>query len=178
MMTEASDLIADLTRRVRALEAEQTILKAKEEIRELFNRYGFTADGGDDTGWSEVWAEDAVYESLHGRIVGRDSFYKSVHDPEGVHKRDIEGKGSLHTTGALTICVDGDAAWAEGHTLVWVRRDEGGYAIFTLSYNHWDLKRINGRWEIAKRISRPVAPGNARQVFTAWKGVAGVAEAQ
>jgi hypothetical protein len=155
--------------RLAALEAKVQDLEAKEEIRELFNRYGFTADTGDAKGWSEVWAKDAVYDGAAGQITGREAFYNSIADPNGVHKREIEGKGSLHTTGSLTIRVNGDTAWAEGPTLVWVRTDQGGYRVFTLSYNHWDLRRAEGRWEIVRRLSRPVAPGNAPQVFTAWK---------
>jgi hypothetical protein len=155
--------------RIAALEKRLADLEAREQIRELFSRYGFTADTGDAKGWSEVWAKDAVYDSANGQIRGREAFFHSIEDPNGVHKQQIEGKGSLHTTGQLMIRVDGDKAWAEGPTLVWVRTDEGGYKIFTLSYNHWDLAKTGGRWEIVKRISRPVAPKNAPQVFTAWR---------
>jgi hypothetical protein len=66
------------------------------------------------------------------------------------------------------IRVDGAHAWVEGPTIVWVR-DGDGYRRFSMSYNHWDLQKTGGRWEILKRISRPVAPGNAPQVFKAWK---------
>ena len=110
---------------VKALEARLSDLEAKEEIRQLFNRYAFTADTGDAKGWSEVWAEDAVYEGNNIRIVGREAFYKAAADSNGAHMKDIVGKGSLHTTGPLLIQVDGARAWAEGHTLVWVRKDEG-----------------------------------------------------
>jgi hypothetical protein len=154
--------------RLAALEAQVAELKAKDEIREMFNRYGFTADTGDAKGWSEVWDKDAVYDGVGGRMSGRQEFFNSIEDPNGVHKREIEGKGSLHTTGSLTIRVAGDTAWAEGPTLVWVR-DGANWRPFTLSYNHWDLKKVEGRWRIAKRLSRPVSPGNAAQVFTSWR---------
>jgi ketosteroid isomerase-like protein len=154
--------------RLAALEAEVSDLKAKDEIREMFNLYGFTADTGDARGWSEVWAPDAVYDGVGGKMAGREQFKASIDDPNGVHKQQIEGKGSLHTTGPLTIRVKGDTAWAEGHTLVWVREGTN-WRPFTLSYNHWDLKRIDGRWRIARRFSRPVSPGAAGQVFTGWK---------
>lgn len=157
-----------LMQRLERLERELADLKAKEEIRELFNRYGFTADCGDAAGYSQVWAPDAVYEGNGHRMEGREAFRAGIADPDGIHKREIEGKGSLHTTGSLTIRVDGGKAWAEGATLVWVGQDAGGYRIFTLSYNHWDLERSDGRWQIVKRVSRPVAPGNAPKVFTAW----------
>lgn len=164
-----ADGIEPLMERLEALERDLADLKAREEIRELFNRYGFTADCGDAEGYARVWAADAVYEGPSHRMEGREAFYNGIEDPNGIHKREIEGQGSLHTTGPLTIRVDGDTAWAEGHTLVWVGQDAGGYRIYTLSYNHWDLERREDRWQIAKRISRPVAPDNARKVFTAWQ---------
>ncbi len=154
--------------RVAALEARLATLEAKEEIRDLFSRYGFTADTGDAKGWSEVWSENATYERGGAAIKGRAAFFQSIDDPNGVHKREIEGKGSVHTTGPLMIRVDGAKAWAEGAALVWTRSGQG-YAVYTLSYNHWELQKNAGRWEIVRRIGRPVAPGTATEVLKAWR---------
>jgi hypothetical protein len=151
-----------------SVEERLQALEAKEEIRELFNRYGFSADSGVAQAWSEVWAADAVYERADGSIEGRAAFFDSIENPDGVHKRLIEGPGSLHTTGPLTIAVDGDAAWAEGPALVWVRKEDG-YVVFSLSYNHWDLRKQDGRWEIVRRIGRPVGPGNAAATYRSWR---------
>ena len=159
---------AESAERLGSLEARLSTLEAKEEIRDLFNRYGFTADAGDAKGWSEVWAAAAVYDGNGFQISGRGKFFDAIRDPQGTHKQEIEGKGSLHTTGPIMIRIDGSAAWAEGATLVWVRKGDT-YAIYTLSYNHWDLRKNAGRWEIVRRKSRPVAPGNAEQVLEAWR---------
>jgi hypothetical protein len=154
--------------RLAALEARLATLEAKEDIRELFSRYGFTADTGDAKGWSDIWAQDAVYERADASIKGRAAFFQSIEDPTGVHKREIEGQGSLHTAGPLMIHVDGAKAWAEGPALVWIRSGQG-YAVYALSYNHWDLAKNAGRWEIARRVGRPVAPGAAGEVLKAWR---------
>lgn len=154
--------------RLTALETRLQMLEDKEAIRELFNRYGFTADTGDAKGWSETWAEDGVFDG--GKFVnsGRANFFNGIEDPNGVHKRDIEGKGSLHTTGSVTIRIDGLKAWAEGPTMVWVR-DGATFKVFTAAYNHWDLQKNNGRWEVARRVARSVAPGRAAEVFKAYQ---------
>jgi hypothetical protein len=149
------------------IEERLAVLEAKEEIRDLFNRYGFAADTGDAGAWSEVWAKDAVYERADASISGREAFFRSIDDENGAHKRDIEGRGSLHTTGPLMIEVAGDRAWAEGPALVWIK-NQGGYSVYALSYNHWDLQKKDGRWEILKRIGRPVAPKNAQLVYQSW----------
>jgi hypothetical protein len=159
---------ASTAEQLAALQARLQLLEDKEAIRELFNRYGFTADTGDAKGWSETWAEDGVFDGGKFTSSGREQFFKSIEDPDGVHKRDIEGKGSLHTTGGVTIRVDGLKAWAEGPTLVWVR-DGPTFKVFSMAYNHWDLQKNNGRWEMVRRIARSVAPTNAAKVFKAYQ---------
>ena len=154
--------------RVAALESKLATLEAREEIRDLFSRYGFAADTGDAKGWSEVWAENAVYERGGAAIKGRAAFFRSIEEPAGVHKREIEGKGSVHTTGPVMIRVDGAKAWAEGPALVWTRSGQG-YSVYALSYNHWELQKTASRWEIVRRVGRPVAPGAATEVLTAWR---------
>jgi hypothetical protein len=170
MAIEESSEIKGLAEEVAALRARLSDLEAREEIRELFCRYGFTADTGDAKGWSEIYAPDGAYDGVSGRIEGRESFYRALEDPDGVHKRDIESKGSLHTTGFVMIGVDGDTAWAEGPTLVWVgAQDQQGWRVYSLSYNHWDLQKRQGRWEVTFRLSRPVAPENAKRVLNEWR---------
>jgi len=154
--------------RLAMLESRLAMLEAKEEIRDLFSRYGFTADTGDAKGWSEIWAENAVYERGGAAIKGRAAFFRSIEDPNGAHKREIEGKGSVHTTGPLMIRADGAKAWAEGPALVWTRSGPG-YEVYALSYNHWELQKSAGRWEIVRRVGRPVAPGVATEVLKAWR---------
>jgi hypothetical protein len=154
---------------IRALTEAVQELRDREEIRELFNRYGFSADTGDAKAWSEVYSEDGLYDYARGEIRGRAAFYETIENPDGPHKHDIEGPGSLHTTGALTIRIDGLTAWAEGHTLVWVTTGPGEYRPYALSYSHWDLAKVDGRWHITYRKSRPVGPKTAENVFTAWR---------
>ena len=160
--------MASLEAQVAALTAQVAELTTREEIRELLCRYGFAADTGSATEWSHTYAPDGVYDGFE-TISGRASFAHAIEDPGGVHKRDIESKGSLHTSGPVMIRVRGDEAWAEGPALVWVRGEQSSWRPFSLSYNHWDLRRRAGRWEVTRRLSRPVAPGLAGEVLTAWR---------
>jgi hypothetical protein len=160
--------VAALAAQVTGLADQVTGLTAREEIRELLCTYGFAADTGSAREWSQTYAPDGVYENIAGTMTGRASFAQAIDDPDGVHKRDIESKGSLHTHGPIMIRVSGDEAWAEGPTLVWTR-GEPGWSPYALSYNHWDLRRRAGRWEVTRRLSRPVAPGQAGPVLTAWR---------
>ena len=53
------------------------------------------------------------------------------------------------------IRVDGDTAWAEAYSIVFVRGDEGYYP-WTCGYNHFEFERKDGRWRLALRLRRPV----------------------
>lgn len=144
-------------------------LRAREEIRELFNQYCFAADTGSSQEYADTFAADGVYDGPTNRISGRDKFFTAIDDPNGTHKRDIEGRGSLHTVGGLTIAVDGSRAWVEGHGIVWIRDGDDGYRVYSMTYNHWDLERTNGVWEITLRRSRPVSPDVAPTVLRSWR---------
>jgi hypothetical protein len=155
--------------KISELEKRLNGLEAKEQIRELLHRYGFAADTGDAKAWSEVWNEHAVYERGGETVIsGRAAFFTAIEDPHGTHKVEIENRGSLHSINPVTVEVNGDRAWAEGSTLVWVCRDRG-YDVYTLSHNHWDFAKTRDKWEIVRRISRPVGPGTAKLVYTNWR---------
>jgi hypothetical protein len=159
--------VADVDR-IAALEARLQELEDKEAIREVFNTYGFAADTGEAKLYAETFTEDGVFDMGRGSFAGRERFHNTILDPNGVHKLEIEGKGSLHTTGAVTIRVKGLKAWAEGPTIVWVR-DGKTFRVFTAAYNHWDLEKVHGRWEVARRVARAVGPDRAAEVWTAYR---------
>jgi uncharacterized protein (TIGR02246 family) len=168
-MNETSQ--AEILARLDALEARLREHEDREAIRELFNRYNFAADTGDAQAFAETWSDDGVLSTGRSLAQGRDKFLESINDPDGVHKVEIEGKGSLHTIGVLTIRIDGDEAWAEGPSVVWIREGKT-FRAFVAAYNHWDLRKTGGRWEVARREARTVAPGKAKEVWTAWRATA------
>jgi uncharacterized protein (TIGR02246 family) len=156
--------------RIAALEKRLQELEDKEAIREVFNTYGFAADTGNAKAYAETFTEDGVFDLGRSQNVGRDAFERGIADPEGFHKQGIESKGSLHTTGAVTIRVDGLRAWAEGPTMVWIR-DGATFKVFAAAYNHWDLDKVDGRWEVSKRTARSVGPDRAAQIWTHYQTV-------
>jgi hypothetical protein len=156
--------------RLAALEARLQEVDDREAIREVLNAYNFAADTGHARDYAETFTENAVFDMGRARMDGRAAFEKAIADPEGTHKVEIEGKGSMHTVGPVTIRVDGLKAWAEGPTMVWVR-DGGAFKVFTASYNHWDFEKTDGRWAMSHRTARQMSPGKALEAWTAWRTV-------
>src|SRR5215813_4800735 len=65
-MTDLERTVADLVRRVQALEDEVA-------IRDVITRYGTAADAGDAAGAAAVFTEDGVYDVDVGRMEGREA---------------------------------------------------------------------------------------------------------
>ena len=66
---------------------------------------------------------------------------------------------SLHTVCNLHIGIEGDAAWAEGYSIVWVRK-AAGYEPITLAYNHWDFRQHGDLWRMARHAcAREIGAG-------------------
>lgn len=146
--------MGDQTSTIEALERRVRELEDKEQIRELIARYGFTADLGHSQAWVDVWTKDGVYDlGPDDKAAGSDSLMKDIITNPVGHKT-IENR-SLHTVVNHFIRIDGDKAWAEAYSIVFVRGDEGYYP-WTCGYNHFEFERENGRWLIKLRLRRPV----------------------
>lgn len=141
----------DLEKRIERLERRVLELEDIEAVRELVTRYGLTADLGLAGPYVENFTEDGEYV-IEGRptLRGPDDLRRVIDDAEGANKAQLESRGSQHTSPNLVIHVDGDHAWAEGYSTVIVR-DGDDFKIFVASYNHWDFRRQNRRWSIARR---------------------------
>ncbi|MDV7240550.1 MULTISPECIES: nuclear transport factor 2 family protein [Rhodococcus] len=140
------------TETMATLEKRIAYLEDVESIREVVARYGFNADLGLARGYVENFVADGVYETGgNGNFRGRDELNEFITAPDGVHKKQVEGRGSQHTGLNLVVRVDGDTAWAEGYSVVVVRSGEAEFGIYTAGYNHWDFVRVEGRWKVKRR---------------------------
>ena len=146
--------MSDDTSRIEALERRVQELEDKEAIREVLARYGFTADLGLSKDWVDVWTEDGVYDlGPDDKAVGSDGLlYDIITNPKG-HKT-IENR-SQHTVVNHFIRVDGDTAWAEAYSIVFVRGDDGYYP--------WDMRLQSLQVRTEGRPMAPRAPASARR---------------
>lgn len=142
------------TDRLAALEQRIAYLEDQEKIRELLARYGFNADLGRAEEYLDVWTDDGIYDSGAAPMVGKDALREMITSPTGFHKSEVENR-SLHTVGNLYIAIEGDTAWAEGYSVVWLR-EGAGYKALTAGYNHWDFKRAADGWRMTRRLRRNV----------------------
>jgi ketosteroid isomerase-like protein len=149
-MDDLSQQLADLARRVRALEDELA-------IHRQIVRYGFAVDSGDADRAAALFTPDTVYD-VDGplRMEGRDGVRAMVNGPR--HRAMLPN--CAHQIGPAVVEPDGDRAHAVGYSRVYVR-GPAGIGIYRVSANRWELERHDGAWLVARRTARLVGHPDA-----------------
>src|SRR5262249_8511168 len=104
-MTDVERTVAELTRRVQALEDQLA-------IQNRIVRYGLAADPGGAHGAAAVFADDGVYDVDVGRMEGRSAVRALI---DGERHRAMVGR-CAHQMGPFVISLDGDRAVATGYS--------------------------------------------------------------
>ena len=145
----------DLAERLDLIEAELRELRDMETLRHLLSTYGFNADLGRVEQYLDGWTDDGVYDLSEDMLLeGRAELEALMSDPTGFQKLQIENR-SQHLVANLFIKVNGDAAWAEGYSVVLVAK-EAEVKIFAAGYNHWDFVRAADGWRMTRRQRRVI----------------------
>jgi len=147
--------MTDLLKRLEAVESRLAVLEDQERIRRCLARYGYNADLGRSEEWVDVWAEDGLYDLGYDRHEGKAALREMITSPTHQHKVEIENR-SFHSVFNLFIEIEGQTAWAEGYSIVFVRRPEGISPV-TAGYNHWDFVRDGDGWLLTRRLRRKLA---------------------
>ena len=160
-MTELSEQVADLARRVRALEDELA-------IHRQIVRYGFAVDAGDADDAAALFTPDTVYD-VDGplRMEGRDGVRAMVNGPR--HRAMLPS--CAHQIGPAVVRLSGDRAVALGYSRVYLRSDaDDEIGIYRVSLNRWELERRDGVWTITRRLTRLLGHAEAKAIFTEGLG--------
>ncbi len=144
----------DLETRIKQLEARVAVLEAQEQIRECLARYSFNADLGRSEEYVNNYTRDGVIDLAPStKWTGSKQLMDFIGSPGGGHKA-IEGR-CQHTSMNYFIRVDGDKAWAEGYSVVYLKKGDK-YEVFTCGFNHWDFVKHGDRWLLKYRYRLPV----------------------
>jgi hypothetical protein len=141
--------VADRTDTIAEIQARLKRLEDVEEIRQLFNAYGRLADDKDWTGYSELFAEDGVFDSQHsiGTVTGSHEIRDRLGSAYGDDPAD-----ALHLFHNIDIAVDGDRATAKS---IWtfLRPGSNGYPPQVLMMGQYNdvLVRTSAGWKFQLR---------------------------
>jgi hypothetical protein len=139
------------------LEARLKRLEDLEEIRRLFEDYGYHLDRGQWHEYAGLYAEDGQMRLGPVRADGRVAIEAAAQEGFGGGSQSNQtairesGLGGLHVIGSPRIELDGDRATAEVMWVVIVRDREDKLFVSSAGHHLDDLVRENGRWKFQKR---------------------------
>jgi hypothetical protein len=145
------DAMSDLEATVAALEHRLRELEDRLAIYNLIATYGPIVDSGSDDALAEVFREDAVYDADPGPMEGRPAIAAMVRSRG--HQGLIQS-GAAHVMALPVVHVDGDRAVATGYSRVYRADGQGGFEVWRVSANRWELERDGAGWRTVHRVNR------------------------
>ena len=144
---------------VEGIEKRIQQLEDREAIRSLLIEYGKTLDARDFRAFSELFAENGVWDGGMGVAKGPAAIQKLMEDTIGSNSNSGLGSPNFHIFNNEVIVVDGDRATA---TTKWSFVAQGENKrpqwIYLGHYND-TLIRENGRWKFLLRKVTGAIPG-------------------
>jgi hypothetical protein len=143
--------MSDLEATVAALEERVRELEDRLAIYDLIATYGPVVDSGSDDAVARVFREDAVYDSDPSPMDGRPAISAMV---RGDGHQGLIHSGAAHVMALPVVRVDGDRAVATGYSRVYRADGQGGFEVWRVSANRWELERGSDGWRAVHRVNR------------------------
>jgi len=154
----------DVEARLRALEQQVGQLTDQIAVTQLIASYGPLVDAGSPEEVAALWSEDGSYQVEGWNMRSRAEVHAMV--ASDAHQNLIAG-GAAHFLGPAQVNVHGDDAYAVCESLL-VRRRDDRWVVARAGANHFTLRRIGGRWQITRRVTRALDGAlEARALLTA-----------
>jgi len=143
--------------RLGALEQEVQSLRDQAAIQQLILGYGPLVDTATTPDRArkvaELWTHNGTYDVGGMRFfAGREELSELC----GEQHFQQAAQGICHVMGAPVVTVTGDEAVALNYSSVFCHDGEGDFFAWRISANRWDIVRSEGRWEVARRVNRPM----------------------
>ena len=152
--------MSDMEKRLEALEQRLRAVEDELAVHRTIVRYGFAVDIGDADRTAAVFAPDGIYDADVRLMRGRDDVRDMVRSER---HQNMVGR-CAHQIGPAVVRIDGDRATALGYSRVYLKED-GGIGVYRVSYNHWQLERRRGEWQIVHRRTRLLGHAEAKAIF-------------
>ena len=145
--------VSDIEVRLHALAQRLDALDDEVAIEQVLARYGPAVDSGSGAVAAGLWSEDGTYDAQIGAWVGRDAIAGMVAGRG--HQGLIRG-GAAHVMGGVPyVTVHGDTATATAYYELH-RRDGDRIVLWRVTATRWELKRVDGGWQVTSRVNRLV----------------------
>jgi hypothetical protein len=141
----------DISKELATMDQRIGELEDKLAILQVVAGYGPSMDGGAAREAGALWTEDSWYDTDSSPAASVPHGRAGI---EGAAKRCLEDPvGLAHISHVPLIKVEGDRAIVVNHSNTF-EQDGDAFRIGRVSSNRWDLVRVDGRWEIERRVNR------------------------
>ncbi len=147
-------------------ELEKRLARIEDEraIERVIASYGPLVDAGEADATAQLWAVDGCYQVEGWHMRSRDDVAAMVRSD--AHQGLIQ-HGCCHFLGPAVVTVDGDDATAVCESVLLLRRD-GRFVAARVGANHFELRRIERRWQIVERKTHILdGSAEARELLSA-----------
>jgi hypothetical protein len=139
-------VVQDLATRLRELEDKFAVLQ-------VVAAYGPTVDAGAERQAGAIWTTESWYDTDSSPAAAVPHGRAGI---EGAARRFRDDTSGLaHISHLPVIRIDGDRATVVNHSNTF-QRDGDGFRVDRVSANRWDLVRVDGSWQIERRVNRLV----------------------
>jgi uncharacterized protein (TIGR02246 family) len=142
--------MAEVEQELRQLAETLRVLEDEREIVRLISSYGPAVDSGQSEVAAAIWTEDGVYDTDSTVWHGRAEIAGMV---EGSFHQQLIAEGAAHVVGVPHIRISGHRAVATCYSRVF-RHGAGGFEVWRVAVNRWELVRTPEGWRTAYRTNR------------------------
>jgi ketosteroid isomerase-like protein len=146
-----------------ALEQRVRLLEDQLAIHRLIHTWGPAVDSGHSSAAAGIWTEDGILQSDLSFLGGRSAVAAMV---ESDGQQELIRQGCAHVQSFPLVTVDGDRATATGYSRVYRHNGGGGYEVWRVSANRWELRRTPNGWRVTRRVNQVIDGGpRARELL-------------
>jgi hypothetical protein len=140
-----------IEKRLEQLEARLQIAEDELAIHRLIASYGPAVDCGDSQAAAALWKADGSYDVGGMSVAAGNAAIAALFD--GEQHQGLIREGAAHVLSTPWVRIEGARATAIGYSVVF-RRDAGGFVVFRVAANRWELERESDNWTVLRRTNR------------------------
>lgn len=145
------------------LEARLERIERRLALYDLIATYGPAVDSGSADATAELWDPDGSYDYGDHTLHGQEEIRAMV---AGRHHQGLIREGAAHLLGFPRVRIDGERAVVTGYSQV-CRRSDGGFELWRVSANRWELTWDGARWRVDSRAAYPLDGRETARVLLA-----------
>ncbi|HLS48731.1 MAG TPA: nuclear transport factor 2 family protein [Actinomycetaceae bacterium] len=131
--------------------ADELTIEDRAAIEDLYARYAWALDRGEDDAFAEVFTPESTFEDPSGHYTGTNTPY----DVMAAMRSNSTFPGRQHWVGQIVMEGTTTEVRAKAFVMVTARHESGATNLHLVAAYFDHLKKIDGQWRIVTRLAKP-----------------------